>query len=380
VLPEYLFIHLRSEIIQLQIERLRSGSVIPVLSIAELGKITVYIPPLEKQRQLISSLRDTARDQSQKILSRFYGIEQETDVNYRPKSATKRAEPPLSPIETIIKTAFPFPIARTFSMLQQSENGSYVTQVAELVALSEAIVYYLSAICIVDQMTRLKIANEDLLSDIRNCVFEHTINKRLEVISAIRKFARQDTSIRLFVPEIASVDIGICKEIHERLRNTKSHTLPQSEYECRGIMELFRPKLKRLLEPLRFLIDYKLVRVTPVAYRNRRHEYKFEYLMTDNDLFQPRIEDFENYLSVETGHVLLMNSKYEFLDLHPFYLFRGWESTGKKEHLCFFKFYAKSSKHDSSKKQLKIESTVRAGEHVVDDDGLETLLNRFTVS
>ena len=110
VLPEYLYIHLRSEIIQLQIERLRSGSVIPVLSNAELGKITVYIPPIEKQLQLITSLQVTTRQQSQKVLSRFYGIEQEMDVNVESKSTIKSTAPPLQPIEEIIKTEFPFPL------------------------------------------------------------------------------------------------------------------------------------------------------------------------------------------------------------------------------------------------------------------------------
>ena len=110
MLPEYLYIHLRSEIIQLQIERLRSGSVIPVLSNAELGKITVYIPPIEKQLQLITSLQVTTRQQSQKVLSRFYGIEQEMDVNVEFKSTIKSTAPPLQPIEEIIKTEFPFPL------------------------------------------------------------------------------------------------------------------------------------------------------------------------------------------------------------------------------------------------------------------------------
>jgi hypothetical protein len=380
VLPEYLFIHLRSEIVQLQIARLRSGSVIPVLSSAELGKITVYIPPLEKQRQLISSLQASMGKQSQKILSRFYGIEQEPDTSHESKSDTKPATPSQPPLEEVVKEEFPFPIARNFSALQQSENEKYVLQVPELVAFSESIVYYLSSICIVDQMTRLKIASKELLSDIQSCASEHSINKRFEVISGIQRLGKRDTSINLFIPEITHADIGVCKELHERVRNSKSHTLPQSEFECREIMALFRPKLKRLLESIRFLKDYKLVRVSPVAYRNKRHIYKLEYFMKDSDLFQSENAEFENYLPVETGHVLLMNKEHDFLDLHPFYLFRGWENTGKKEHLCFFKCYAGTSKRDSSnKRRLKIESSLRAGEHDIDDDGLESLLNSFSI-
>jgi hypothetical protein len=121
------------------------------------------------------------------------------------------------------------------------------------------------------------------------------------------------------------------------------------------------------------------VRVTPVAQHNKRHGYKFEYLMSDSDIFQSPIDYLDSYLSAETDHILLMNDKYEFLDLHPFYLFRGWKSTGKKEHLCFFKFYAGTSKRDPSKKRLKIESALRAGEFDIDDDGLEALLNSFTI-
>jgi hypothetical protein len=242
VLPEYLFIHLRSEIVQQQIARLRSGSVIPVLSNADLGKITSYVPPLEKQRELISTLQNATYKQTQRMLSRFYGIEQELDTSHERKSNTKPVTPSQPSVEEIVIKEFPFPIARNFSILQQSGNEKSVIQVPELVAFSEAIVYYLSAICIVDQMTHLKIPNKELLMDIRNCVSEHTINKRLEVIFAIQKSAKQDTAIGLFVPEIAHADIGICKEIHERVRNSKYHTLPQSEFECQEIMALFRPK------------------------------------------------------------------------------------------------------------------------------------------
>jgi hypothetical protein len=374
VLPEYLFIHLRSEIIQLQIAQLRSGSVIPVLSSAELGKITVYIPPLEKQLQLIFSLQDATRKQTQKILSRFYGIEQETDVKYEPKSATKPTTPPLPPIEEVIKTEFPFPIARVFSMFQQSEKRSFTDQLAELIAVSEAVVYYLSAICTVDQVTRLKIVDKDLLSNIQSSVSDRSMKRRLEIISAIQRLA-QKSSMSLFIPEIVHAEIGICKRIQKQIRNEKSHTFPKSEYECQELVTMLRPELKRLLESLLFLKDYKLVRVKPSRVRNRRHIYKFEYLMSDNDVFQLVEDDLENPLSVETDHVLLMNSKVEFLDLHPFYLFRGWESTGKNEHLCFFKYYGEPSKREPSKRRLTIESILRAGEHDIDDDGLEDFLN-----
>jgi hypothetical protein len=140
-----------------------------------------------------------------------------------------------------------------------------------------------------------------------------------------------------------------------------------------------RPRLKRLLESQLFLKDYKLVRVKPDAVRNKRYVYKFEYLTSDNDVFRLADDDLENPLSVETGHVLLMNNKTEFLDLHPFYLFRGWESTGRKEHLCFFKYYSELSKRDPSKRRLIIESSLRAGEHEIDGDDLEALLNSLPV-
>ena len=373
VLPEYLFFHLRSEIIQLQIAQLKSGSVIPVLSSAELGKITVYIPPLEKQRQLISSLQDSTHKQSQKILARFYGIEQDTDVKYESKPATKSPTPLQPPIEEIIKAEFPFPLARVFRMFQQSEKRSFTDQLAELIAVSEAVVYYLSAICTVDQVTRLKIADKDLIANIGSSVSDRSMKRRLEIISSIQRLAK-NSSISPFMPEIAHAEIGICKRIQSQIRNEKSHTFPKSEYECQTLVTMLRPELGRLLTSLQFLKDYKLVRVKPDRVRNKRHIYKFEYLTGDNDVFQIVEDDIESPLSVETDHVLLMNSKVEFLDLHPFYLFRGWETTGRNEHLCFFKYYGEPSKRDSSKKRLTIESTLRAGEHDIDDNGLEDFL------
>lgn len=230
-----------------------------------------------------------------------------------------------------------------------------------------------------DQATRLKIVDEDLLSNIRASFFDRSMKKRLEIISAIQKFAKQDTSVSLFIPEIVNAQIGISKRIQRQIRNEKSHTFPKSEYECQELVATLRPELKRLLESLNFLKDYKLVRVKPYKVRHKRHVYKFEYLMGDHDVFQLAEDDFENPLSVETDHVLLMNSKIEFLDLHPFYLFRGWETTSKNEHLCFFKFYGEPSKRNPSKKRLTIESTLRAGEHEIDDDDLEEFLNSLPV-
>lgn len=375
-LPEYLFIHLRSDIIQQQVARLRSGSVIPVLSNPDLGKIAAYIPPVASQEELVATLQKTHAEQTQKVLSRFYGFERDQPPRQEPGSQAVPSQPPIE--EDIIKE-FPFPIARAFSFFQQSQSESYRDQLQNLIALSDAIIYYLSAICTVDQQTRLKIVDKALLSAIRDYGSDHSLQKRLDIISTIQKFAKQDNSMRLFAPEIKNADISACKEIHKR-RNSIAHTASTSERESEKFIKELMPKIRYTLASLRFLKDYKLVLVTPVAYRNKLHFYKYTYLMSDNDVYSSVEESSESVLSAETGHVSLMNSQTEFLDLHPFYLLHAWERTGMREQLCFFKYYSSQKGVDTpqrrnERKRMKIESTLRSGEYDVDgDEGLEELL------
>lgn len=371
VLPEYLYLCLCSPNTQKQIKRSISGSVIPTLSIANLGEITIYVPPVSKQQEIIATFKKYTLQQTEKLFSLLYNLDQFQEQNtttppleQNNKKITKTSlEAPQPSWQEIAKTLLPFPIARAFSSFEKSVHQSHSARLKELLNLSEAIVYYLYGVLVADQLQHLKIADADLASKIFSSFTSYSIDRRLEVIFHILKIAKQKPDISLFVPELTNVEVGVCRDIHNNVRNVYDHT-NMAEPWCQQKVNTYRPKLEKLLKSLLPLKDYNLAQITKIEIHKRRYMHSIISMMGDNPLFQPQTEEVESLIPAETSHVILISKDYDVLDLHPFYLLHAWESTGMQLHLCFLKQLV----GDVPNQRLKIESTQGVGDTLTETD------------
>ena len=178
-------------------------------------------------------------------------------------------EPPKLSIEEIIKTEFPFPIARAFSVFKASVNESPVSQIKKLINVSESIVYCLYGILVVDQLKRTKLNNPELQSIFLNSISDYSIDRRIKYILRFVKLSQENQDLSLFCPGIIDTEMGICSEIHNKVRNVFAHAdLPEAQ--CRKLVKEYRPKIEKLLGSLFFIRSFRLVQITSVVVRDSR--------------------------------------------------------------------------------------------------------------
>jgi hypothetical protein len=349
------------------------------LSSANLGEVRIYIPSLSKQQEIVVSFKERTLQYTDKLLAHLYNMsqlaERDTTINGVQEQGSQKItapsiEPPQPSWREVIKTQLPFPIARAFSAFESSVHQSPTARLKELISLSEAIVYFIYAVLVADQFLRLKFADPDLTSKIFVSFTSYSIDKRLEVIFHILKLAKQNPNNNLFIPELTNVEVGVCRDIHNNVRNVYDHT-NMSEPWCKQKIETYRPKLERLLKSLQSLKDYNLAQVTKMAFIKRRYIHSIISMMGDNPLFQPQTEELESILPAETLHIILLSKDFDVLDIHPFYLLYAWESTGMQLHLC----YLKQLVGDPPNQKLKIESTQGVGDTTTGTDmGLSSIM------
>jgi hypothetical protein len=377
LLPEYLALYLRSRLAQLQIERFLSGSVIRTLSSPNLGSIAVYLPDLPSQREIVAAFHGLSYQQTAGLLSAFPDVDRmrsTTGPSELPQTQiVEQITLPLTAPETpswqeVVKTQFPFPIARAYTVFEDRASHSPSSRLKALIDVSEAVVYYLYGVLAADYLRRLMADDDDPRSKI---VTNYSIDRRIQFILNMRKLAKEDPNIALFVPELDGAEVGVCSDIHNNLRNQYSHVAAPPEPWCEQAIANYEPKLERLLQSLMPLQDYKLAQVTGLTVRDSRPQHTVILMMGNNPLFQSQVEDLESLLPADTNHVILLDQDYNVLDLHPFFLLHAWESTGMYHHLCFFK----QTVGDLPNQRLRVESTQGVGDTTAETDlGLNALL------
>lgn len=370
LLPKYLAIYLRTPLAQQQIKSLASGSVISVLSSSSLSELKIFVPSIEKQQEIITIYDDPKLNDREKFQVSFYdknqGPEPTKPIIITSPSATEPESQSFSLAE-IVQYQLPFPIARSYTMFINSTHQSGTIRVKQLIDLSESIVYFLYNILISDQIRRLKIDDDDLKIKINSSFTSYSITRRLEVIFHIMKLARKNSSIDLFIPELLNLNLGVCSEIQNKVRNGSSHTSAFPENKCRQIIKEYLPKMEKLLDSLRPLKSYILTQVIHITVRNGLLEHHIISMTGNNALFQPQVIELEreSILLSDSLHVILLAQArgYEFLDLHPFYLIHAWENTGEYDHLCFFKQVV-----GNPPERLKVESTQGVNDTTTETD------------
>lgn len=337
ILSEYLALFLRSNLAALQMERMTSGSVISVLSTPNLENITIYLPSIDKQREIIKSYEKAMQEAQNQLLGFFPEIADKriSFKSLQPTSEKKERETQ-EPFSSIVATRFPYPLARAYSMFINSSNDSGANRVRRLYLASEAVVYYLYGILVSDYLFRLSIADTELNALLLESIRDFSIDRRIKFITRIIKKARIDTTWNLFVPKLTDVAIDICSEIHNNVRNQFSHN-ETSDAWCRKQVQDYSPKLEKLFRSLLPLKEYRLVQATNIQVQNKRPQYTMIVMMGNNSIFTSQVEDFDEMLPIDTNKVILFDEDSNALELHPIYQFHAWENTGMQDRLCFVK-------------------------------------------
>lgn len=371
VLPEYLTIFLQTPLAQQQMTLLTTGSVIPVLSSPNLSELIVYLPSITKQREIISLFKDSAIKSEAKFKMSFYSEKQAEVVITPPTIKTpvkEERELPKASWQQIVQSQLPFPIARAYTLFTISEYQSGNMRLKALIDLSESIVYYVYNVLVADQLRRLKLDDAELREKIVDSFTSYSIASRLEVIFRLLNLVQKRSDIDLFVPELSSIDLGVCSAFQNNVRNEWSHTSSFPEHKCRQTIIKYLPWFEKLLQTLLFLKEYNLLQALHITIRNNRLQHHVISMMGNNSLFQPGIEELEkdNILLADSSHIVLLAKArgYDFLDLHPFYLVHAWEQTGEYDHLCFFKQTVGSAPNQ----RLKVESTQGVGDTKTETD------------
>jgi len=385
LLPEYLALFLRSASARLQMRRMSSGSVIHVLSNPNLENLIVYLPTISKQRDIVASFSQKIQEvQSQMlalfpVINKYLGNRSEiahvaSEQNIKQVTSSETEEELLRPtilpkthskkenlLGSIVPNKFPYPLARAYSLFINSFNDSDSKQVQRLFLASEAIVYYLYGILVSDYTKRYSTNDLELDTLLINSIYDFSIDRKVKFISKLIKKSRANDAWNLFVPEIADVTIGICSEINNHVRNKYSHD-ESPEAWCKKQVKEYSPKLEKLFKSLFPLQAYRLVQVRSILIREGRLQHNMISMMGNNSIFTPQIEDLDNVLQAETNHVILLDQDYNALDLHPFYQFHAWESTGMQDRLCFAK------QVNQEKNTLKLENLEGSGTTEIDVD------------
>ncbi|MGD8457521.1 MAG: restriction endonuclease subunit S [Anaerolineales bacterium] len=360
ILPEYLALFLSSDSGQKQIKRLISGSVINVLSSPNLQEINIFVPPIQKQKQVIKEHNVIKAELIRKLLSVF-PLQEKMQALITPKPATSSEQSTQEKaLEEIIQTEMPFPIAYPFSVFMNSIGENPQTRLEKLVDISEAIVYYLFGILLADQLYRLRLQDPKLYKIINQAVYGYSIDKRLECIRFILKGTKGDSGL-LFVPEIIEAKHEISSQIHNELRNKISHILTQPEAWCNQEIEKYYPRVIQLLESILQLKDYKLAVLSKITRKEKQYQHHMINFLGNNPTFPKEIEDLETLIDIDTDRVFLLDSDNNTLDLHPMYMMHAWQSTGMLPHLCYLK-------QVTGENEIKIESIHGAGEEKINID------------
>jgi Type I restriction modification DNA specificity domain len=289
VLPEYLAIFLQTPLAQQQMQLLTTGSVIPVLANPNLSELKVYLPNLTKQREIISVFRDSAIKPEAKFKISFYNAKQ-AEVALMPTATQTQVkeelELPKASWQQIVQLQLPFPIARPYTLILNSEYQPYNMRLKALINLSESIVYYIYNVLVADQLRRLKLDDTELSEKIEKSFTSYSINSRLDVIFRMLNFVQKHSDVDLFIPEFSNIDIGVCRAFQNDVRNKWSHTSSFPEHKCKQIIIKYLPQFEKLLQTLLFLKEYNLSQVLHITIRNNLLQHHVISMMGNNSLFQ----------------------------------------------------------------------------------------------
>jgi hypothetical protein len=368
VKPEAVYEFLNSEIARAQAERYASGSVIPTISSADLGNIRIFIPNSEVKE--LSETDETIKTATQlpqpfhlvvaEMINDFVLIDllamgDEEEPGWRAatveglREVMYQVQKDHEPLDELVTREYPLPIALAYRRMIRAQHNPY-EQIGRLVELYEALTQFFYYVLLSDYLRNPALQRVYRTSDkgVRRAYKSFSMDKRLKFVNgllkAIKKQGAKDSELHPFIPELLGVDVyGPLDELR-RLRNVDAHSAAGTPAAQRALLEENIPLIENLLNKIRFLQGYPLCRVQGSYAQRGKVILTIEYFqgaLYETDIREqeaPLTEDEQpKQITADREHVVLLNSQFDWLDLHPFYQVITSKEYRYEAHLCFHK-------------------------------------------
>jgi hypothetical protein len=367
VKPEAVYEFLNSEIARAQAERYASGSVIPTISSADLGNIRVFLPnsevkelepdaTVEAVKRPPKSFPQVIADMLEaQVVSPLHSTEIEKDPDWRAqavenlRSIMLQIQKDHEPLDELVTREYPLPIALAYRRMIRAQHNPY-EQIGRLVELYEALTQFFYYVLLSDYLRSPALQRVYRTSDkgVRRAFKSFSMDRRLkfvnDLLKAIKKQGAKDSELHPFIPELLGVDVyGPLDELR-RLRNVDAHSAAGTPAAQRALLEENIPLIENLLDEIRFLQGYPLCRVQGSYAQRGKVILTIEYFqgaLYETDIREqeaPLTEDEQpKQITADREHVVLLNSQFDWLDLHPFYQVITSKEYRYEAHLCFHK-------------------------------------------
>ena len=364
VSTDMLYDYLKSETAQLQMERYSSGSVIPIISTANLGSVRVFIPDSsdddgkvvkierkpERTHETFSKV--IARILQEKVVTPLLAEDQNEISNWREDTIEKlrgimrQIQKDHEPLEDVVSRHYPMPIALAYRRMTRAYHNPY-EQMNRLVELYESIAQFLYYVLLSDYLRTAELyKNLPLDKAFKSSVkaFESfSMDRRLKFIHSLLERVKQE-QIQIFVPELLSVDLFTPLNQLRQIRNESAHSAAGTPAAQKALFELNWPPIQDLLEQLRFLREYPLCRIENFYSTGNRTLFRAEFFqgaLQETDIREQEAAVAEDgqlkLIGADREHVILLNPQFDWLDLHPFYQVITSPEYKYESHLCFHK-------------------------------------------
>ncbi len=415
--PQVIAKFLRERLGQLQLERHATGAVVANLSNPNLAKVRVFLPRPEKkevsdyERTLesaaatINNLLHGANANDPRVRANIAKALQEwaklisppsiaekevsdyertlesaaatinnllhganaNDPRVRAKIATGLREwaTAISPpsIAEIAANEFPTPLAVAFRRYEAAANDPY-QQLGRMTHLVEACVFFVFYVFVADAK-RMKTLSDPIRKALEDALKNDTAHLRETFIGEYIKSAEQSLSLvpKLLNPKI----VEQAKYLRNNLRNVVAHSAPGAEQHVKKMIRENEPRLFKLLEALRILVDqnYTLCRITKQFYHTSKPHYHCELYKGHALVNRLNIEERESDSIIRADHehlVLLCADSDEPLDLWPYYRLHYDGNTFGEAQLFFVK---------SCKNKVLIAESIRSAINQKFEDGVD---------
>jgi hypothetical protein len=339
--------------------RLIGGTTIPRISSRDLMHLSVFIPTtperstptqehqgLDQPNRSLSAASIAVRQIETDILPLLQDAER-ADVGDPGPDLTLVAEKLRLLAETItpprlselVLRRYPMPIAFPYRRFQDARFNVY-ERVLRLRDVAEAVTYFLYNVSLVDMLRNLDLTLYRVTDKGARRAFNgYGIAQRLDFLEIVFTTSSMNQGSDLFIPELSACDVvPLIREIHEDLRNRISHTAAATESRQSAILREFEPKLDAVLDGLRFLAEYRLVRIPEFYYQQGQLVRRMEiYNGIVPELAQEPCSGLSETTRAERDHLVLLNSEESVMDVHPVYQLVSSEKTGYESHLSVFK-------------------------------------------
>jgi hypothetical protein len=253
------------------------------------------------------------------------------------------------PLDELATREYPLPIALAYRRMIRAQHNPY-EQVSRLVELYESLTQFFYYVLLSDYLRNPALQRAFRPDDagVRKAYRRSSMYHRLQFIDGlleeIRGRGAQDSDLQPFIPELLDVDLHDPLDRFRQLRNTDAHSAAGTRAAQEALLSENIPLVEDLLNEIRFLRDYPLCRVRGSYNRRGKVILTTEYFqgaLYETDVREqeapPTEDDQPKQVLADREHVVLLNSQFDWLDLHPFYQVITSEEYRYEAHLCFHK-------------------------------------------